>query len=125
VSYTKYVITEDGTFALVSKYTGVEHSTLGHYVGGPHKVVRAGFLYLNPEGQLDSYGKSISTGKESDPEDGKLIQAALERGEVILVENEQAFFYYATNRAEDRQAKGAEVADLDLLKKHRVIERHD
>lgn len=119
MSYTKYVMTGDGTFALISKMTGVEHSTLAHYASSPAKITTAGFLYANDAGELQSYGKSISMGLDSREEDGPAILAAIERGEVVIAENEMAGFFYATNKP----GETGKVATMATLREHRIIER--
>lgn len=120
MSYTKYVMREDGVFGIISKMTGVEHSVLASILGSPAKVKTAGFLYLNPEGDLQAYGKSISLGLASVEQDGEVISRAIKAGEVTLLENEMAGFFYATNQS---FSNGAKPATLDDLQRHRVIER--
>lgn len=119
MSYTKYVMRGDGIFGIISKMTGVEHATLATILGNPAKVTHAGFLYGRDD-ELESYGKSISTGKESAPEDGAIILRAIQEGKVFLVENEAAGFFYATNHPE---ASGNTVATMESLREHRVLER--
>jgi len=119
MSYTKYVMRDDGIFGIISKLTGVEHSTLATLLGNPAKVTHAGFLYQRDD-DLISYGKSISTGKASDPEDGPTILQAIKDGKVFLVENERVGFFYATNHPE---ANDCPVASMAGLLDHRILER--
>ena len=123
MSYTKYVMRDDDVFALVSKMTGVEHSSLASLLGNANRITHAGFLYANDDGKLDSYGKSYSTGKESSPEDGPVILAAINRGDVFIVEHIAAGFFYASNHPNFRTTDGVKVATLDLLKEFRILER--
>lgn len=124
MSYTKYVMSGEGKFAIISKMTGVEHSTLGQLTIGAHRITTAGFLVLNDDATIQSYGKSYSTGKESVPEDGEAIAAAIQRGEVSILENEQAGFFYATNRVQDGDATSVTIrsATISDLQRHRIFE---
>jgi hypothetical protein len=124
MSHTKYVMAENGTFAIISKMTGVEHYVLASYAGGLTQITTAGFLYLDPQDNMQSYGKSYSTGKSSSEEDGPEILAAINRGEVFIVENYEAGFFYATNNT-DRRQPDSKVATLDSLYEHRIFESED
>jgi len=122
VSYTKYVMRGDGVFAIISKMTGVEHSTLSWFIGSPTGVKTAGFLYLNQDKELQSYGQSNSLGLKSEESDGVEIARALEEGRVTVVEHEDAGFFYATN---DPNAVGEPSVTLEALQSHRILERDD
>lgn len=122
MSYTKYVMREDDVFAIISKMTGVEHATLATITIGANRISSAGFLYLNPDGKIDAYGKSHSTGKSSDEADGPVILAAINRGEVVIVENAEACIFYATNHPSVRAAGGSKPATMADLQHHRIFE---
>lgn len=122
MSYTKYVMRGDGVFAIISKMTGVEHSTLSWFIGSPAGIETAGFLYLNPDKELQSYGQSISLRLKSQESDGVEIARVLEEGRVKIVEHEESGFFYATN---DPNAVGKPSVTLEDLQRHRILERDD
>jgi hypothetical protein len=125
VSYTKYVMFENGMFLLISKYTGVEHSTLAQFGPGCPKVKTAGFLWPREDGTLQSYGKSLSLGKDSCEEDGILITQALQAGRISTVRHDPCGFYFATSDVKATHLfdeDSVEPTTLDSLKTHRIIE---
>ena len=121
MSYTKYVMGADDTFALISKMTGVEHSSLSIVIGGPDRVTSAGFVVLD-EDKIQSYGKSYSLDKASDPDDGAVIIAAIHRGDVYLITEHEQCYAYATNARNSAQ-NGGRVATLETLKDFGIFER--
>lgn len=122
MSYTKYVMGADDKFALISKMTGVEHSQLAGEIGGADKVLSAGFLYQDDAGVLVSYGKSFSLSIDSNSEDGPIILAAINRGEVKILEDLDACVHFATNSGSTKSTN-APTATLALLQEYRILER--
>lgn len=122
MSYTKYVMRDDDTFALISKMTGVEHSSLATLLGSPTRITSAGFLVLNDDGTIQTYGKSYSMGLDSSEEDGPVILAAINRGEVFIIENAEACIFYATNHSALHTADAVKATTSDL-QHYRIIDR--
>jgi hypothetical protein len=116
---TKYVMNDEGEFALINKMTGVEHTTLAHDVGGAHRLVSAGFLTYY-RGELTTYGKSVSTGKESRVSDARVIQEAIETGKVRIDHREHQWGYAAGNH-ECMMAPDNEVATIELLMERKIL----
>lgn len=117
MSYTKYIMRKDGKFAFISKYAGVEHRVLAEFLGATNHVKSAGFLYTNTDGTLQAYGQSISLTCKCDENDGVLITAALQAGEISIIENDRAGFFYATNSPMESDipfivVRAATLADL-------------
>ena len=124
MSYTKYVMFGNGSFLLISKMTGVEHSVLAGFNQGAHNAVSAGFLYPNNDGTLQSYGQSISTGLKCRDEDGDIITQALKDGKISIVDHFTGHFCLATNDVEGTsliERSGAEVATFETLVEKRIL----
>lgn len=120
MSYTKYVMLNNGVFAFISKYAGVEHSVLVSFVGNPNNVASAGFIYLHDNGDLQTYGQSVSLGIKCDEADGDIISNALKTGNITIVENDRAGFFFATN---DPNAVGERCSSVEVLQNLRILER--
>jgi hypothetical protein len=82
MSDTKYIM-RHGIFVIFSKYLGVEHQQMARMVWRDGEVTSAGFA-LHGYGEFQCYGRSISTGKRSAPEDEGLIAKAFEDGKMVM-----------------------------------------
>jgi hypothetical protein len=116
-------MTDDGTFALISKMSGVEHYRLANDVGGPDKVVAAGFISLY-RGELTTWGKSYSMDLNSRMSDGRIIQEAIETGKVRIDQGEYQWGFAAGNH-ECMMAPDNEVATIELLLERGIFPSED
>lgn len=124
MSYTKYVMFPNGSFLIISKMTGVEHSVLAGFNQGAHAAISAGFLWPNSDGTLQSYGQSISTGLKCRDEDGDIITEALKAGKISIVDHFTGHFCLATNDVAGTnliERSGAEVATFEDLQEKKIL----
>lgn len=123
MSYTKYVMFNDGTFLFISKYAGVEHSVLAQYGPGLNQVSQAGFLHLSQSlDNLQSYGKSISIGKISDTSDGSKIWKALNAGEVKIFDHPAGFEFAGNAKVAESLYDAERPATLEELIEVRILD---
>lgn len=81
----KYVITQQGHFALFSDAGGTSHSYVGRLmIEGDDAVTGGGFVILNhEEGPLVVYGSSVSAKVESSDRDAQAIIKSIEDGDAF------------------------------------------
>lgn len=93
----KYVITTTGHIAIFSKYLGMEHSQAAMLMDAEiTDIAGAGFCSLVDD-RLLTFGRSVSLGKSSRPEDAATLTSALLDGSLALVFDDYRLGYVATN----------------------------
>lgn len=70
----KYIITKQNDAIIFSD--GMVHADVARKFGGAKS---AGFVSIDDEGKIAAYGRSMSLGLESDPDDSRIISNAFNR----------------------------------------------
>ena len=117
MSYTKYVMTQDGKFVMISKLAGLDHSQLSLLL--PEEPVSAGFISLEG-GKLIAYGQSITLAMRSREQDSEIIQAALDEGAMKFQWDDLCDRYFAGNI--DHITMGEDVLNIEALITKEVLE---
>lgn len=79
MNVSKYCMTADNKFVIISKYSGLDHSQVALLLAD--EPISAGFV-VEMDNELIAYGQSISLNMKSREEDTQIIQDALFDGNV-------------------------------------------
>lgn len=117
MSYTKYVMTQGGKFAMVTKYAGMEHAELARVLDD--LPTSAGFVTAF-EYSLAPYGRSITLSMGTNEADEQIINDALRSGQIHCFYDNNRDQWVATNCTHILTDSDSET--IDSLKIKRVIE---